>query len=329
MPSPAPATLEPSDGRFDRARFVRAVEQGRTPDDAGPALLSAMLMAHAAFAEPERQIGIFDALADAWLDLPPDARVDHLRRTLPFLSDDGATGRALPRALWDSFWAIAGAPPAGTVDPLAFTTSVVMIGMHYDAELIDRCERALLQFDCVRALVDTPEVRMKTSDLAGWPEDSLGTDLKRMLDSHGYDLEVIDADSVVLPGPWPAQNRTNRRILQLHDVWHLTAGYGFTGAGEVAISGFQLGQFGQNYSARFLATVATLLAVHMPAMADPMLTLMLQGWRHGRETPDLLTVPWHAHLGTPIAELRRTLGISPFESGIARMLEAAEHAKPQ
>ena len=83
-----------------------------------------------------------------------------------------------------------------------------------------------------------------------------------MLNSNGYDIEVIDADNVVLPGDYPAQNRTNRRILQLHDIWHLVGGYGFTGAGEVAISGFQMAQFGQNYSTRFLATVATKVGNH-------------------------------------------------------------------
>ena len=64
--------------------------------------------------------------------------------------------------------------------------------------------------------------------------------------------EVINPDDVVscCPRSFAAQNRTNRRILQLHDVWHLFAGFGFTAQGEVAISGFQLAQFGQNYSTR-------------------------------------------------------------------------------
>lgn len=326
----APAAQAASDQAAsdeDRVRFVEAVEKGCLPAGVSMPLASAMLMAHAAFAEPERQIDIFDALAHAWLDLAPADRPAHLAAALPFVRGGAGHGRALPPALWDSFWAIAGSPPTGMVDPLAFTTAVVLIGNHYDAALIERCERALLQFEGVHTLLATPEVRMKTADLAGWPDDSLGSDLKRMLDSHGYDLEVIDADAVVLPGPWPAQNRTNRRILQLHDVWHLVAGYGFTGAGEVAISGFQLGQFGQNYSTRFLATVATLMALHMPVMAEPMITLMLEGWRHGRRTPDLMLVPWHDNLGLPIATLRAQIGIRPFDSQIARMMEAAEAAK--
>jgi hypothetical protein len=34
-----------------------------------PPLAAAALMSHAAFAQPERQIAIFDAIASAWLDL--------------------------------------------------------------------------------------------------------------------------------------------------------------------------------------------------------------------------------------------------------------------
>ncbi|QMW22123.1 Coq4 family protein [Sandaracinobacteroides saxicola] len=297
--------------------FETAVESGVVPAGTPFGLTAAALMAHAAFVDPEQSTAIFDALA-AVMPLPEPERLAAL--ALPPLTN----GRALPRALWQGFWDIAGAPPAGNVDPLAFTVAVVALGNHYDTELIDRCERALLHHDNVRALIATPETRMKTSDLEGWPVDSLGTDLLTMLRAQGYDLEVIDADTVVLPGDYPAQNRTNRRILQLHDVWHLVAGYGFTGAGEVAISGFQMAQFGQNYSTRFLATVATLAALHLGPIAELLLQVSFDGWRHGRATPDLLTIPWHARLGEPIAALRDQIGITPFSSPTASMMDMME-----
>tara|TARA_R110000787_G_scaffold67411_2_gene151079 strand:+ start:78936 stop:79349 length:414 start_codon:yes stop_codon:yes gene_type:complete len=124
-----------------------------------------------------------------------------------------------------------------------------------------------------------------------------------MLNSNGYDIEVIDADNVVLPGDYPAQNRTNRRILQLHDIWHLVGGYGFTGAGEVAISGFQMAQFGQNYSTRFLATVATKVGNHTPAVMDMLLSVTFDGWRHGRATSELIAEPWHERIADPISKI--------------------------
>lgn len=307
----------------ERSAFEEAVETGRIAPGAEP-WCAAALMAHAAFVDPRAVPAVFDTLARAILDSPPAARAEVLASGLPFLAEGSPAARPLPRALWEAFWAIAGAMPAGPVDPLAFTASVVALGTHYDADMLARTEAALLDWPCVPELLAAPEVRMRTADLAGRPPESLGSRLLAMLEAQGYDLEVIDADTVVLPGPYPAQNRTNRRILQLHDIWHLVAGYGFTGAGEVAISGFQLAQFGQNYSTRFLATVATLLAFHAPPVAEPMLRIMLEGWRHGRETPALLALPWHALLDEEIPALRTQLGVRPFESPTARLFEEME-----
>ena len=223
--------------------------------------------------------------------------------------------------------AIVGQPPGeqrggGELD---FTLRVVALGELYDQRLIDQCEAARQEFDSVHALLAEPEVRMKTSDLEGHAPDSLATDLLKMLTAQGYDLEVIDADTVVLPGDYPAQNRTNRRILQLHDIWHLVAGYGFTGAGEVAISGFQLAQFGQNYSTRFLAVVATMAAVQSPQFADLLLDVICDGWRHGRQTRELIE-RWHqrGRLGYAIGI---GLQLCAFDAGDRDSLPAALGAR--
>src|SRR5277367_6344781 len=73
-------------------------------------LAAAALMAHAAFVEPERQIAIFDAIADAWIDLTAgDARRALLQERLGLLSPPAPASDAwkTPQVIWDSFWAIA------------------------------------------------------------------------------------------------------------------------------------------------------------------------------------------------------------------------------
>lgn len=305
-----------------RTEYQNAVEAVRPPLADAPLVGIAALMTSAAFVTPVEQVAIFDAIADAVAQSTDmAARAAHIAAALPF-TQAGRPRVPLPPALWDSFWSVIDRPLEEAVDPLAFTLSVVAMGQHYDAALIDRCEAALLVHPCVHDLLAEPEVRMKTSDLEGLPPDSLGTELLTMLRAQGYDLEVIDADTVVLPGPWPAQNRTNRRILQLHDIWHLVGGYGFTGPGEVAISGFQMAQFGQNYSTRFLATVATIAALRMPPMADLLLPVMFDGWRHGRYTPPLLAQPWHQLLHNSITDVRDRLQVAPLDSLATRAMEA-------
>jgi ubiquinone biosynthesis protein Coq4 len=312
-----------------REDFERLAGTGAPPLD-DPPFAAAVLMAHAAFVEPERQIAIFDAIANAWLDLDQADRAACLRGQLKWLdapAPQSPGGWHTPRAVWDAFWAVVDAEPAppqegGTAknQALDFTTRVVLIGVQYDAELLMRCERALYLHDDVRKLLGQPEVRMTTNDLRNWPKDSLGTKLLDMLTEKGYDLEVINADDVLLPPVFVAQNRTNRRILQLHDVWHLFAGYGFTAQGEVAISGFQLAQFGQNYSTRFLAATTLMLYLSRSVDIDQYIALISEGWRHGRRAPPLMSVEWHKLLGRSIAELRAELNVTPFRSRTPELL---------
>lgn len=285
-------------------------------------MCAAALMAHAAFIEPERQIAIFDAIAAAWLDHGLDERANVLRAHLPFLgADKNEGGRQAPKELWDAFWGVMAFDPQNPGDATSFTLKVVAIGLAYDEDLIARCEAALLLHEDVHNLVAIPEHRIKTEDLLACPKGSLGDDLHTMLTTNGYDLEVIDPDAVLLAPHYVAQNRTNRRILLLHDIWHLVAGYGFTGPGEVAISGFQLAQFGQNYSTRFLAVVTTVMAYTRLNDPDMFITLIAEGWRHGRETMPLMSKPWEVLVNEPISTLRADMGISAFASNVEHKLE--------
>lgn len=305
-----------------RNEFEKWVETARPPLAEEPVLGIAALMTTAAFVDPVAQVPIFDAIAAATAASNDGAeRAAHITKALPWVVE-GKPRIALPRVLWDDFWAIASKPPSPSAGELDLTIAVVALGNHYDQRMIDCCEAALLEFDGVHDLIAQPEVRLTTADLESHATDSLATDLLSMLNANGYDIEVIDADTVVLPGDYPAQNRTNRRILQLHDIWHLVAGYGFTPAGEVAISGFQMAQFGQNYSTRFLATVATTAAIHSPMLTDMLFTVMFDGWRHGRATKELIAVPWHQRIADPISRIRADLGIQPIDSDAVRMMEA-------
>jgi ubiquinone biosynthesis protein Coq4 len=310
-----------------REDFELGCRTGVPTPGASLPLTVAVLMAHAAFVQPERQIAIFDAIANAWLDLEkePD-RAASLRHQLSWLGAPAVEEWQTPRAVWDAFWSVVEAEPGtqsndGTKDSaLDFTGRVVVIGMHYDAELLMRCERAHYLHEDVRKLLAQPEVRMTTNDLRNRPTDSLGSNLLDMLTSKGYDLEVINPDDVMLPPVFAAQNRTNRRILQLHDVWHLVGGFGFTAQGEVAISGFQLAQFGQNYSTRFLAATTTMMCLRPVVDIDQFISLIAEGWRHGRRAPPLMSVEWHKMLGRSIADLRAEMHVAPFKSRTPELL---------
>jgi ubiquinone biosynthesis protein Coq4 len=310
-----------------REDFQLACRTGVPPLESPP-LAAAMLMAHAAFVQPERQIAIFDAIAHAWLNLEKGSeRAASLQQQLSWLRAPATIEEwQTPPAVWHAFWSVVDAEPAAPSNVAAkesaldFTGRVVVIGMRYDAELLMRCERAHYLHEDVKKLLAQPEVRMTTDDLRNWPDDSLGSNLLDMLTSKGYDLEVINPDDVMLPPVFAAQNRTNRRILQLHDVWHLFAGFGFTAQGEVAISGFQMAQFGQNYSTRFLAATTTMMCLRPVVDIDQFISLISEGWRHGRLAPPLMSVEWHKLLGRSIADLRAEMDVAPFKSRTPELL---------
>ncbi|MBS0332445.1 MAG: hypothetical protein JSS35_06730, partial [Proteobacteria bacterium] len=131
---------------------------------------------------------------------------------------------------------------------------------------------------------------------------------------NGFDLEVLDRKALGLDGLPPPLDYLNARILQCHDLWHLVAGYRTTALHEVAISGFQLGQFGHHYSSMFLAMVLTRLAFERPEGGAILLPTILSGYVHGRHTPPLLPVRWEAVWAQPLAAVRAKLGVTPYDS---------------
>ena len=105
----------------------------------------------------------------------------------------------------------------------------------------------------------------------------------------------------------------NSRILQCHDIWHEVGGFDTTVLHEIAISGFQLGQFGHHYSSMFLAVTASKVALTQPVAVELIFDMVLAGWVHGRETPALLGVPWEQLWHEQVDEIRTRLGVSAFE----------------
>jgi ubiquinone biosynthesis protein Coq4 len=150
--------------------------------------------------------------------------------------------------------------------------------------------------------------------LARAPAGSLGHDFHSLIVDNGFDLEVLDREALGLAGLPAPLDFLNARILQCHDLWHLAAGYRTTALHEVAISGFQAGQFGHAYSAMFLAMVLTRTAFAQPEAAGLFLDTILTAWVHGRESPPLLGLDWPELWNQPVGQARAAIGLSPYAS---------------
>ena len=269
----------------------------------------AAALAHAAFLAPDRTAETYDALAEGWRGRAVNAT--------PIDTFDRAPEPS-PVGLWKEYWGIVEDGAVGNLDALSVTQRTAALGQHMTDTTLSRIAEMAHLYDGVTeaAARDTPEL-IKLSTLAACPENSLGREFHDLIVDNMFDLEVLDRDAIkinALPEPlaW-----LNTRMLQAHDLWHITAGYETTSLHEIAISAFQMAQFGHNYSAQFLS-ITSVIGALVPERGYPVLMdTITSAWVHGRESPAMILIPWEKVWDQPVDKIRRTYGITAYESPYA------------
>jgi ubiquinone biosynthesis protein Coq4 len=281
----------------------------------------AALWLHCAAAAPERTPGLFDASAEGWLGAPVGG---------PAIKTAGGAPAPIPPTFWTALWELSGEPQQGQ-EAVNLTTRTAALSGQVSPEIGDRVARASIAYPGVSQAAAQGYPRKFTLEaLARCPANSLAGDLRRLITEQGFELEPLDRDALGLDSLPQPLGYLNARILQCHDLWHIVAGYETTALHEVAISAFQLAQFGHHYSAMFLATALTRLAFERPEGGPILLDTILQAWVHGRHTPPLLPVKWETIWDRPVAQVRAKLGVtpfvSPFPADLFEQLRAADAA---
>lgn len=230
-------------------------------------------------------------------------------------------------ALWSDFWDLIDAR-GDSVDAGDITARTAAISAHLGDGYREMIARVCAAYPGVlTAAAQGFPPRFVLEDLNRCPDGSLGNVLYRMIVDNQFDLEVLDRDALQLAALQPPLDYLNARILQSHDLWHIVAGYETTKLHEVAISAFQLAQFGHSYSAMFLAIVSSSAVFRPEAAFDLLVELILSAWVHGRRTPPMLGIVWEDVWHLPLSEVRRQYGIEPYVSpcppDLAEQLEAA------
>jgi ubiquinone biosynthesis protein Coq4 len=303
-------------GGGDKGDALRLAAAIRTGDTAAAADLAALWL-HAAAAAPSRLVEVYDESAEGWLGGRPNGPA--------VLADDLIV--EIPESFWAGFWALVEDQTAGGDAGLITQRTAALAGGLAPDFRATAVSAALAYPGVSEAAADGFPEKFTLEALARAPEGSLGAEFHHLIVSNGFDLEVLDRDALGLADLPPPLDYLNARILQCHDLWHITAGYETTGLHEVAISGFQAGQFGHNYSAMFLAMVLTKMALNPMAPASLMLDVILSAWTHGRETPPLLPVNWPSLWDLSVEDIRTRLGVkayvSPYPANLFESLRAA------
>ena len=298
-----------ADARSLYAARVRSGLGPETPDPSGiasPERLEAAEVGHIAFAAPWKVARVMDRFADRRGFAVPG----------PEASGAGEAGRvplAVPEALFTALWTLVDGAGGGR-SALEFTQATAALGTHLDPGFRDA------QLDVSRNWPGVAEAAgqgwpepFTLAQLASAPAGSLASEFRTLIVDNGFDLEVLDRDALSLRDLPAPLNYLNARILQVHDLWHLVGGYRTTGLHEIAISAFQLAQFGHAYSAWVLAVTLASASVE-PVRYGVLSGVIAAAWSHGRATPPLLRVDWPSVWAEPIGTVRERLGVTAFES---------------
>jgi ubiquinone biosynthesis protein Coq4 len=305
----------------ERLAFQAAAQAG--PDSAGLAGLAARIkaagpmaaredklalaaaLAHAAFAAPDRIGVIYDGLAEGWLGRSVNAA------PVASLASDPLT---IPDSLWPDYWRLAEDATQG-LDAGEITARTAALGGLFGPEFLTRVGAAAFAYPGVDAAAERPFPPMiDVETLAPCPLGSVGAALYRLIVDNKFDLEVLDRNALGLSGLPKPLDYLNVRILQAHDLWHLVAGYDTTALHEIAISAFQMAQFGHSYSSQFLAVVAATAAIGDPMGFAMLGDVVFTAYAHGRETPPMLDIAWEEVWDEPVEAIRARHGVTPYPS---------------
>jgi ubiquinone biosynthesis protein Coq4 len=266
----------------------------------------AALLAHVGFLAPDRVGEVFDTFAGRWLEDTIDAA--------PIASLD-LPPEPIPDGFLDAYWSIVEDGVAGSLDAASITERTAGLGKLQNESFQDRLALSSLQYPGVREVAgrSTPP-GFRLAVLRACPAESIGRQYHDIIVDNGFDLEVLDGESLGLSKLPSPLDFLNARNLQTHDLWHLAAGYETTILHEFSIAAFQLAQFGHNYSSSLMA-VMTGVAALSPAVGFPILMdSVLAAWAHGRQTPPMIGIDWESRWNLSVDEIRQSYKIEPYQS---------------
>jgi ubiquinone biosynthesis protein COQ4 len=139
---------------------------------------------------------------------------------------------------------------------------------------------------------------------------TLGREYARFVDREAIDAEgLVDASEEIEDPAVFLDERAHvlsRRLRDTHDLWHVVTGYQRDIFGEVALLAFTYAQTG-NHGVGFIVFIATLRLWH-EGHRDAV-WLVWEGWKRGRAAGFLPAADWETLLASPLAEVRRLLGV--------------------
>jgi len=306
--------LQAATKRIDAQSIATAVAQAKRGSSEGRVALAGA-MAWVAYSCPDACAAVCDNIASAWLGKGPTPEIP-----------TGLAEAPIEDNFWEAFWNVVEGPEEG-YDAISITVAVASLSAAVHPTFGELAEQHACQHWGARNAVTRPIPDYTDIEALGaCPQDSLGKALHSMIIENGYDPEVLERDAIGLAELPHSLHYLNARILQMHDVWHLVAGYETTSSNEIAISAFQLAQFGHNYSSMFLAAVMAISTYKEPRGFTILMQIITEAWQHGQNTPVMMDIEWEEEWNSSLEDIRKRHEIPVYESVFpADLLESVEN----
>jgi ubiquinone biosynthesis protein COQ4 len=163
-------------------------------------------------------------------------------------------------------------------------------------------------------LAARPSLLARLSDrasLAELPPGSLGRAYCDFVASENLSAEGLVEASKIRPAPPVADAVTwfRERNREMHDLLHVTAGYGRDPLGEACVVAFSFAQTGQKGFAVIATVGATRIARRL--RGEPVRRAVLEAYRQGKRAGWLIGADWENLLGEPLEAVRARFGVTP------------------
>jgi hypothetical protein len=261
---------------------------------------------HVAASAPERMVDIYDNAAAGWLSgavFPPRLRAEE---PLP-----------ISRAFWNAFWDLVDLPHDTRRE--VFAERTLSLAGELDPRINARMAAAAMAYPGVAGAVagGIPGPH-DLEALAASPPASLGDALRQETLRAGGLASPFGRSIVPFLRHMPTPlDHINIQVVQSLTLWGLVGGYSSARLDQVGMAGFLMGQVGHHYSALANAISLTVAGMERPDSLELILDSMFKGWKHGRETPPLLSVSWEKLWGLRMDQVRAKVGVTPFPSPFA------------
>ena len=287
-------------------RLTEAAVAARAGDEVAMRQIAAATV-WAAFACPAGVGPLYDAIASAWLGR-------HLGGHAPRRLPQAPVGAAL----WDEFWTAIEMAEKTTYSLLTATARVAKMGTCTHPEFLELAEQVAVERFPSDTFPADPEADIDTRAWSSCPDGSLGRELADMLAAGTYIPDVGKMRELrVLP---PTLARVNERVDRFGAAWRAVAGYDAVESRLIACAGFALAQCGHLFSAGAIALLSSVAYFVVPSSFPILMLLIAEGWRHGRETPNMLAIDWQSHREDPVEAIRKSHGIPVYRSVFSKDL---------